>query len=156
MARRTHRASRPSNVLPFAAPSEAPADEIMRSCVLEMWYLDAGRRVFVAVDRNGEKIGGGFASSEREADALIRHLDDLVEAADGRDVRPLAQRVGGTVFEEPYTDECGRTIFTAVTDEGVRLDSRSAAPGQVERVIASLHGALAAARESRTALRLVR
>ena len=57
-----------------------PHDGLERDCVIELSYLDAGRRVFVAVDGNGWKIGDGMACSDAEVDRVLHRLHDVLDA----------------------------------------------------------------------------
>lgn len=63
-----------------SAPPTAPADHIKRDSVIELPYLDAGRRVFVATDENGWMIDHGMALSDAEAERVLNRLHDALES----------------------------------------------------------------------------
>lgn len=58
---------------PAPAPTTAP-DHLQRSEVIELPYLDAGRRVFVATDENGWMIAHGMGLSEEECERVVARL----------------------------------------------------------------------------------
>jgi hypothetical protein len=63
-----------------SAPTQAPTDHIKRDCVIELPYLDAGRRVFVATDENGWMIAHGMGLGDAECQRVIGRLNDALEA----------------------------------------------------------------------------
>lgn len=61
-----------------AAPTPAP-DHLHRGKVIELPYLDAGRRVFVATDENGWMIAHGMGLSDADCQRVIARLNDALE-----------------------------------------------------------------------------
>lgn len=57
-----------------------PSDHLERNCVIELPYLDAGRRVFVATDEKGWLIGHGMALSDAEATRVLDRLNAALKA----------------------------------------------------------------------------
>jgi len=63
---------------PASAPMTAP-DYLQRSKVIELPYLDAGRRVFVATDEKGWMIAHGMGLGDAECRRIINRLNDALD-----------------------------------------------------------------------------
>ena len=71
-------------------PRKAAANaHLQRECVIELPYLDAGRRVFVATDRDANMIASGVAGTENEATAILHRLHDALDDSRRRPTRPM-------------------------------------------------------------------
>jgi hypothetical protein len=101
-----------------AVPRVEPEEEyVLRRRVFEEPYKDLfERRLMVAIDENGVKIGGGYFINPETRTQLN---DRLWMMLDGEAGAELEQPEGEylfrrCVFEEPYTDVTGRGMLVAI------------------------------------------
>jgi hypothetical protein len=119
-----------ASALPLAEPEE---EYVLRRRVFEEPYKDLfERRVLVAIDENGVKIGGGYFINAETREQLNDRLWMMLDVQSGA---PIEQPEGEylfrrCVFEEPYTDVTGRGTLVAINTSGVktRKDSSARSP----------------------------
>lgn len=76
--------------IPFPSHRDA-APRLKCLCVIELDYLDAGRRVFVATDEKGWMIAHGMGTSDQECDKVLTRLSAALAAYRARE-RPHLMR----------------------------------------------------------------
>jgi hypothetical protein len=106
-----------------AVPAHQPEEEyILRRCVFEEPYKDLfERRILVAIDENGVKVGGGYFINADTRQELNNRLWTMLGLAGSTLVHPEEEYLfRRCVFEEPYTDVTGRGVLVAITGSGVQ------------------------------------
>jgi hypothetical protein len=111
-----------ASALPLVEPEE---EYVLRRRVFEEPYKDLfERRVMVAIDENGVKIGGGYFINPETRAQLNDRLWMMLDGEAGAELEhPEGEYLfRRTVFEEPYTDVTGRGMLVAINSSGVKTE----------------------------------